>query len=441
MDKQGKLERYSRKDYSDNVYFPVEIIGRDGIVRQYSFEDSIRLYQRRVTFAAIRYRDSDLVDAELLHCRSRIEQLRRSYFYRFGWGTAEGEESPKEIFGELAGEVAAFIRRVLASADRVDAKLTCMEHNEENSVWYLKPLAIPGMILYVYDLRCPRADLIREEFFARLKDFEGTGRLGADSERLVAFHHGGDCAFSITARGEDFEQISNTNSEAADGSFDPSPIGEALRLLRSGRYECALRLCRERLQEFPWHKQGYYVASSIALHLGRRAEAEEMALLGSRFFPEDGEMLYRLGRVRLSDGRLDKGVEDLHAALASDPGHRGALVLLAVALLRGGRLSAAREVLEHGDGKDRELVTLGQWVQWRRLFGVLAVSLCVVGAFAVWTAGTVGLLPTATGFALLGMGWFAFSRFLEDVWKRELEEDPAHGNFHLHRDEARRSIS
>ena len=42
-------------------WIPVEIVGRDGVTRRYTFEDAIRLYQRRVTFAPIRYRDAELV--------------------------------------------------------------------------------------------------------------------------------------------------------------------------------------------------------------------------------------------------------------------------------------------------------------------------------------------------------------------------------------------
>ena len=91
MDKNGKLQRYDRKDYTELVDFPVEIVGRDGVVRRYTFEDSIRLYQRRITFAPIRFQDRDLARAEVNHCRSRIDQLRRSFFHRFGWGTPEGQ--------------------------------------------------------------------------------------------------------------------------------------------------------------------------------------------------------------------------------------------------------------------------------------------------------------------------------------------------------------
>ena len=429
MDKHGKLERYSRKDYSDNVHFPVEIIGRDGVVRQYSFDDSIRLYQRRVTFAAIRYHDKDLASAELLHCRSRIEQLRRSYFHWFGWGTVAGEECPQALLGELAGEVAAFVRRILACSNRVDASFTRMEKEGDRSIWYLQSMRMPGMILYVYDLRSPEAEGLREEFFTRLKELEGAGRLGSDTERLVAFHHGGDCAFSVTVRGADYDEVVGASQDPRVGPDSASPNADILHLLRTRKYQVALNLCRERLQEFPWHKRAYYLGSSIALHLKKPAEAEEIAILGTRFFQEDAEMLYRLGRVRLNDGRIEEGLADLRLAMSKSSSHRGAVVLLVVALLRSGKLRSASEVLAEANIDDRELVTLGQWIQWRRVFGFLALALFGVGSFAVWTAGAVGLLLTSTAFALLGMGWFAFSRFLDDLWKREISEDPALSNF------------
>ena len=94
VEKTWRLQRYNQKNYSEVVEFPVEIIGRDGVVKRYTFEDSIRLYRRRITFAPIRYRDDhDLVQAEVDHCRSRIDQLRRSYFFRHGWGMPDGEAS------------------------------------------------------------------------------------------------------------------------------------------------------------------------------------------------------------------------------------------------------------------------------------------------------------------------------------------------------------
>ena len=111
MDKGRKLRRYSRKEYSQVVDFPVEIVGRDGVVRRYTFEESVRLYQRRIASAGMRYDDGEVVKAEVRHCRRRIEQLRKSYFARYGWSALQAPGSAGHLDGEQAGEVAAFLRR------------------------------------------------------------------------------------------------------------------------------------------------------------------------------------------------------------------------------------------------------------------------------------------------------------------------------------------
>ena len=89
LNKSHKIRRYKRKDYTAVVEFPVEIIGRDGVVRRYSFEESIRLYQRRIASADLRYSDTELIEAEKQHCINRINQLRKSFFARNGWPALE----------------------------------------------------------------------------------------------------------------------------------------------------------------------------------------------------------------------------------------------------------------------------------------------------------------------------------------------------------------
>ena len=119
MEKGRKMRRYSRKDYTQLVDFPVEIVGRDGVVRRYSFEESVRLYQRRIASAALRYHDDEVVSAEVEHCRSRIVQLRKSYFARYGWSGIHVMGATGALEDGLAAEVAAFIRRWL-EPDEVD---------------------------------------------------------------------------------------------------------------------------------------------------------------------------------------------------------------------------------------------------------------------------------------------------------------------------------
>ena len=143
IDRSWKLQRYDRKDYTELVEFPVEIVGRDGVVRRYSFEDSIRLYQRRISFAPVRYRERDLVNAELLHCRSRIEQLRRSYFQRFGWASEPGRAGPEEALGALAGELTAFLCRVLRAEGRIDVRIEPVRPQPDGTgTWFFEAAAL-----------------------------------------------------------------------------------------------------------------------------------------------------------------------------------------------------------------------------------------------------------------------------------------------------------
>ena len=108
MDKGRKLKRYGRKDYSQLVEFPVEIIGRDGVVRRYNFEQSVQLYQRRIASAGLRYSDASVVHAEVGHCRQRIQQLRRSYFVRHGWPALEQLDVFTQAGPGLAADLALF---------------------------------------------------------------------------------------------------------------------------------------------------------------------------------------------------------------------------------------------------------------------------------------------------------------------------------------------
>ena len=166
--------------------------------------------------------------------------------------------SAESDFGELAGEVAAFLRRILRSDERVDASLTCLRRDEHHGmVWYLEPIGLPAMLLYTFDFRLSGAEQTRERFFAQLKRLEGSGKACGDNERLVAFHHGGDCAFALTAKGTDYDVIAGTNSPSDGHGVRRSPLAEATRLLRADQAERALKLCRDLLREFPWHQQAY----------------------------------------------------------------------------------------------------------------------------------------------------------------------------------------
>ena len=106
----------SNKKYNDYIDFPVEIVGKDGVVRYYSFEESVSLYQRRIRLARLRHDTPNARKRELEHCSNRIAQLRRSYFARYGWESFTlSQPLPKMFTIELSGELSAYLRRQFGS--------------------------------------------------------------------------------------------------------------------------------------------------------------------------------------------------------------------------------------------------------------------------------------------------------------------------------------
>lgn len=406
MDKSSKLQRYDRKKYEALVDFPVEIVGRDGVVRRYGFEDSVRLYQRRIGFAASRIGDPELRRAEISHCRARIDQLRRSYYRRHGWGTPPGEPDAEDLFGDLAGELAAFLVRFLKCDGRPELRFQPVEQRgEEGSTWYVVPAGAPsGLLLTVhrFDVRDDRA---RERFFASLHRYRLAARGTGDDEELLAFHHTVDCGFVLRGRSADFAHLARLEPE---GLPEPTPWDVVGRLVRCGEHERALRACTELVREQPWHRKAYVGGAMLALLVGRDHEAEALALLGSRFFPEDGALKLYLGVAR---GVRGDGLADLRAALALDPELDPARLLLVAAAVRAGRLvevlrllRGAREVPDRAPLPSLQLLEaeLGQSA-WTAGLGLLLLA---VGLLAMLANGwlVVGVAAQAVGVALVGVG-------------------------------------
>jgi hypothetical protein len=427
MDKHWKLQRYRRKDYSELVEFPVEIVGRDGMVRRYSFEDSIRLYQRRITFAPIRYRDGELVRAEVGHCRGRIEQLRRSYFHRFGWGTPDGKAGPYEAFGDLAGELAAFVCRVLRCDGRPELQLDLvLEDDDGVSVWYLTPAGAPtGMLLYVHRFLGSDVERVRERFFSSLKTFERAGRCEGDGERLIAFHHTVDCGFVLTGRGAEYASLVGPRDVDGDtrGQAD-TPWDGVLEVIRHGDYEQALNRCRELVEEHPWHRNAYVAGAMLANHLGLHVEAEELALLGTRYFPKDGALFYYYGLAAMRQGKGPDAEDRFARVLELAPELVAARSLLVVLLLRRRAFTEALIAMRHRSASpddrraDLDLSRLETWTSWRYAFVGSGLLLMLMGALAVALVGAIGAVPLFGGVLVLGGGWLAMRRSLDEIVER-----------------------
>jgi tetratricopeptide (TPR) repeat protein len=405
-DKSTRLDRYSRKDYTEIVDFPVEIVGRDSVVRRYSFEDSIRLYQRRITFASLRYRDADLVDAEVGHCRARIEQLRRSYFHKFGWATPVDEASPIDRLGPIAGEVAAFLCRVLRAEGRPDVRIEPVAgEGTDTSTWFVLPVGRDGLLLYVYVLGEGASDPARDRFFTHLKGLEAQ-EVGPDSEHLLAFHHTADCGLVLTSpTGEDLG--ADPDSEAdPESMIEPTPWDEVLDVVRRGDLPRALTRCQELVQEQPWHREAYGVGAVLAVALDRPAAAIDLATLGTSYFPADPALMHYDGLARARVGGFADAVEPLEAALAIDPDAVATRLVLVGVLLALGRVADAKRTiaaLRFTRPDEPRLVPALRQIEavlrWRPALLALGGALVAAGVVGLGLGAWAGAVAAALGIA------------------------------------------
>ena len=380
MDKTRKLKRYRGKDYSQVLAFPVEIVGRNGIVRRCSFESSVRLYQRRIASAPGRYGDAELVGAEVQHCRHRIKQLRASYLTRSGFSDL-GVEARR--LGDLAGEVTAFLRRCFGSqAERLN--LQPLDDQAWGQSWYLEhPQTGVAYLLSLYRFEHYGACKGRESFFETLRVLRVSK--GDQVEALLAFRHGGDCGFVLTCQGinaqvplcEDSPQL--MVQESRNG-----PWAEGLRALAEDDLRSALAYFEEAQLGRPFARQIAVACGSIADILGDFASAETSARIGLNAFPDDAVLRYQLALALVRGGDLGGA----RASLERFPmRHRlpQAELLKGIIALREGRLIAAQAPLAAA-GRNHRLQDLDAWIRGLRLrswaLGVVAAVSPITLLFA-----------------------------------------------------------
>lgn len=439
MDKATKIRRYQRKDYTAVVEFPVEIIGRDGLVRKYSFEESIRLYQRRIASADLRYSDLDLVQAEKQHCQSRIDQLRRSFFAHHGWPAVEIVDSKNGPPGILAAEVAAFLRRVLGAVAPQPERLafSLLESTGDYRVYFVQPPCddlqddspIDGhFLLYVFQFQSIGASADREAFFDMVKVLDGVKITGAQSvESMIAFFHTHDCGLILTGRGSLAKIIGaegNASSEELAWAPDPhapDPVETGMRLLSSGRLEEALDQFVFAYTEQHFRRVAYLGAAAVADQLGIDEEVETATVMGCRYFPNDPALEYFRGVNLMRRERFESALQVFDGLRHWKHGEHVVSLMAGLCMLGLHRLRAARHQFRGLDSRafhtDPHLGNTIRWIraqQWARdVLFIASVLLGVLGLCSVvFQISNWGLLPAVFGFAL--------SRMVMVSWHRQL---------------------
>lgn len=429
MDKDRRIRRYRRKDYTEMVEFPVEIVGRDGQVRRYDFDESVRLYQRRMHFAPMRFVDDDLVAAEQGHCRARIDQLRRSYFHLHGWAGPGPEASEPEH----AGELVSMLQRAFRVRGRLELSFSRLGGDARlGEVWFVERCEPKSsFLLYAFRFDGEFGEVAQASFAERLRELRGTGDCGGDAERLVAWRHANDCGFVLTGRGEDVAMVATlAPGDDLDTAMEPTPWEEVVGFVRRGDLPTAFLRCRWLVEEQPWHRDAYALGAALALSLRRALDAEDLALVGACYAPEDPLLRYYGGLARLHQGRRQEAIELLLPAPGSSAAPLPAAMHAAawVWLVQGQLLRALR-TLEDGqavrDSHDavirRELRIEARW-----LLVVTALGGLVLGVSAI--AALAGRLPSPViplaGIGVMGLWVLRARRALRMIGLRVRYEEP-----------------
>lgn len=344
IDKVKRLKTYSEKDYTEVIDFPVELVGRDGVVRRYSYADSIRIYERRIESAHARYSDKEVINAEVYHCTRRLEQIKRSWSHRISTSESRYMEDhpggqPRELFERGKHFVTYFLAEVVGdhAALGVGApSLVSLEDRPGSQVFYVSsPLLQPSTLLYVYHLS--ESGAVTEEFEKFLACLE-SAQLAPDTEKLIRYAREETLGFILTSPRPDplvhpkenvrivaipAHQLEHDglgswlqNLIRREKDEEASPFWRGTLAIRDGDLLTAFDAFREALDESPYHREAYWVVAALADALERWQEAEGYLEMACRYFTDDPRSWYYSGLLSYRKGAYAEAQKRFEQAIA-----------------------------------------------------------------------------------------------------------------------------
>ena len=292
----SKLQRYKGKDYSLCVDFPVEIIGKDGVVRHYSFEESVNLYQRRIRVARMKSMADQVKDAEIDHCSKRIAQLRRSFYIRYGWEAfIFQEKAPESIPNEILGELSAYFRRRFGCgiySQRANLNLLSIDED-------ITTIAISWersqFLLYIS---------LSKEGASQIKSMLYQYQQTEHTEQVLDITEHDDFSFVITTIDKNASLPSfDTSEQSQSHSFL-----EAIQAIHNGDLLEAMGHFILAIDENPYQRGAYWGGAILAEQLRAHGENEIILTMAQYYFPKDVGLLLRLCacKIRKKDPSAEK---------------------------------------------------------------------------------------------------------------------------------------
>ena len=405
----------SDKNYSDLVEFPVELVDRDGVIRRYSYSESLRVYLRRIASAHLRYTDDTRIAAEVDHCNKRIDQLRRSHLHRcrsLGARLAvDRRTTAQSVLGEGLSLLHEQLGDPLFGAAAADTEIVAITEEENPAVYQVSDgHAEESYLLYVFELESALFETYR-------RSFTWGQHGGAMGEHLVVAREGETADFLLTrtvrrGAGDESEPSGLRTWSEPDPSEDPAPPGSAefaagLVALRRREPAQAIGHFKDAVVANPYQREAYLALSTLLDSIGSVEEGEMYTLLAMSYLPADGLLRFNRGLNLLRQGRKADALEAFERAAELDTELYQPRYFAGLIHAVEGRIgSARREFTAALDlaGSDRNRVDVAlQWVRHRariRTWCVAGVGMALLLAACVAPWNLVMALPFA-GVALL----------------------------------------
>jgi tetratricopeptide (TPR) repeat protein len=423
-DLRDKLRAYDGKDYTEIIEFPVELVDRDGVVRRYSYEESLAVYHRRIQSAPWRYGDDELIRAEIGHCTRRIDQIKRSYSTRRHTGESGRAPNPRASLGEGYDLLRRYYDQLLGGHGmRLPAEpsltVTLLQDEPTCRVYHVGFEGTRGgHLLYVYPFD-RRGDGDPQQAWSEAQASYRGIAAGTGVERLLFSAAGDGLGVLVTGANELPEGL----RVQAVGRDEPEPgvpassedesqphwmtpareegegaAGDAFEdgvtALHEDRTKDAIECFRRVVEQNPYHREGYLALLAVLDGSGRYAEADMYGEMAGRHLPDDGLVRYRQAINMVRQGKLELAIDafDEASELAPSlfqPSYFAAQVLVARGRDLDGalrRLRTAAAIAEDEAHVHRALRAVERCVALRRSLRIggvglagLAVTLVILG--------------------------------------------------------------
>ena len=375
-DLRDKLRAYDGKDYSEIIDFPVELVDRDGVVRRYSYEESLAVYHRRIQSAPWRYGDDELIRAEIGHCTRRIDQIKRSYSARRHTGDSGRAPNPRASLGEGYDLLRGYYERLLAQhglrvPGEPELSVSLLQDEPSCRVYHIGFEGTRGgHLLYFFPFDQAGDGDPQKAWSEAQAGYRGMAT-GTGVERLLFAEAGETVGILVTGAAdlpeglrlqaisrdesepaglgpiEDDSQSSWLQGERGEVEIDAAGAFDAgVAAIREERTQDAIEAFRAVVEENPFHREGYLALLAVLDGAGRYAEADLYGEMAGRHLPGDGLVRYRQAINLVRQGKLDQAIEAFDEASELAPSlFQPAFFAAQVLVARGKDLDGAQRRL------------------------------------------------------------------------------------------------